>query len=215
MRAGAAIVTVPIGVLKAGGIRFAPALPAAIADALDGLGMGAYTKIALKLDRERVGALEATDLIEIVDGGAVSFEFWPFGRDLVRRAPRRRPRPQALRGGRARGDRFRHRAPRRDARRPHPRGGHGRAARRLVDRPLRPRQLFGRAPRPRSAPARRCASRSAGASSSPARRRAGGGAMTVGGATLDGERAARAVLDAQSLAHGIAPAPAPQALTLP
>ena len=82
LTAGAAIVTVPIGVLKAGGIRFAPELPAPLQDALDGLGMGAYTKLALKIDRARVEPLEATDYIELVDGSAVSFEFWPFGRDL-------------------------------------------------------------------------------------------------------------------------------------
>ncbi|HEX8663307.1 MAG TPA: NAD(P)/FAD-dependent oxidoreductase [Beijerinckiaceae bacterium] len=82
LRAGAAIVTVPVGVLKAGGLRFVPDLPAATRDALDGLGMGAYTKIALKVDRARAAPLEGTDWIEVVDGGAVSFEFWPFGRDL-------------------------------------------------------------------------------------------------------------------------------------
>lgn len=82
LRAGAAIVTAPVGVLKAGGIRFSPDLPAPIQDALDGLGMGAYTKLALKLDRARLGPLEASDYIELVDGGAVSFEFRPFGRDL-------------------------------------------------------------------------------------------------------------------------------------
>ena len=44
--------------------------------------MGAYTKLALKIDRARVAPLEATDYIELVDGSAVSFEFWPFRRDL-------------------------------------------------------------------------------------------------------------------------------------
>ena len=84
VRAGAALVTVPVGVLKAGGIRFSPDLPDPIQGALDGLGMGAYTKIALRLDRTRVGPLEATDYFEVLDGGrATSFEFWPFGRDLV------------------------------------------------------------------------------------------------------------------------------------
>jgi monoamine oxidase len=84
LRASAAIVTVPVGVLKARAIRFSPELPAAIQDALDGLGMGAYTKISLRLDRARVGQLQATDYFEVLDGGrATSFEFWPFGRDLV------------------------------------------------------------------------------------------------------------------------------------
>lgn len=84
VRAGAAIVTVPVGVLKAGSIRFLPELPDPIRSALDGLGMGAYTKIALKLDRARVGPLEGLDLFETLEGvGATSFEFWPFGQDLA------------------------------------------------------------------------------------------------------------------------------------
>lgn len=84
LKAQAVIVTVPVGVLKAGGIRFSPELPAPIQGALDGLGMGAYTKIALRLDRARVGQLEATDFFEVLDGTkATNFEFWPFGRDLA------------------------------------------------------------------------------------------------------------------------------------
>jgi monoamine oxidase len=82
LRAGAAIVTVPVGVLKGGSIRFSPELPARTQEALDGLGMGAYTKIALKLDRARSDPLESADYIELVEGGAISFEFWPFGQDL-------------------------------------------------------------------------------------------------------------------------------------
>lgn len=83
VRAGAAIVTVPVGVVKSGAIRFIPELPAETQDALDGLGMGAYTKIALKVDRAKVGALEATDYIELLESGGISFEFWPFGGDLM------------------------------------------------------------------------------------------------------------------------------------
>jgi monoamine oxidase len=84
LKAAAAIVTVPVGVLKVGGIRFDPELPDRIGEALDGLGMGAYTKIALRLERARIGALEATDYFEVLDNGAAtSFEFWPFGHDLV------------------------------------------------------------------------------------------------------------------------------------
>jgi monoamine oxidase len=82
LNAGAAIVTVPVGVLKGGGIRFAPDLPVRMQDALDGLGMGAYTKLALKIDRSRVEPLESADYIELVKDGAISFEFWPFERDL-------------------------------------------------------------------------------------------------------------------------------------
>lgn len=47
MRAGAAIVTVSTGVLRAGHISFAPGLPADTVDALDGLPMGLLTKVAI------------------------------------------------------------------------------------------------------------------------------------------------------------------------
>jgi monoamine oxidase len=49
-RAGAVIVTVPLGVLKAGGIRFDPPLPADHQRAVDTLGMGRYEKLVLKFD---------------------------------------------------------------------------------------------------------------------------------------------------------------------
>lgn len=83
LRARAAIVTVSVGVLRSGRIAFAPALPAAHRAALEGLGMGAYTKIALRIDR----AKRPGDLADAIDVGAshetISFEAWPFGRDLV------------------------------------------------------------------------------------------------------------------------------------
>lgn len=83
LRARAAIVTVSAGVLRAGRIAFSPALPPAHLAALDGLGMGAYTKIALRLDRAKLSG----DLSDAIDVGAahetISFEAWPFGRDLV------------------------------------------------------------------------------------------------------------------------------------
>jgi monoamine oxidase len=204
LRAGAAIGTVPIGVLKAGAIRFSPELPAAIADALDGLGMGAYTKIALKLDRERVGALEATDLIEVVDGGAVSFEFWPFGRDLA----------VALLGG----DHARRlcEAGERAAidfaieRLTGMIGGHIRAAvtgGRLAAWWTDPyaRGSYSVA-RPGRVSARQALREPIGGRIFLAgEATAGGGAMTVGGATLDGERAVRAVLEANPWITGSVP----------
>ena len=47
----AVIVTVPLGVLKAGGITFAPELPAGKLDAIQRLGMGLLDKVYLKFDR--------------------------------------------------------------------------------------------------------------------------------------------------------------------
>lgn len=80
--ARAAIVTVPVGVLGAGVIRFSPDLPDGIRDAIGGLGMGAYTKIALRVERARAAGfadtIDATSADEIT-----SFEAWPFGRDMV------------------------------------------------------------------------------------------------------------------------------------
>lgn len=84
LRAQAAIVTVPVGVLQAGAIAFAPALPGPMQDAIDGLVMGAYTKVALAIDRTKLGAASFDDTIDIDPaGGTTSFEFFPFGRDLV------------------------------------------------------------------------------------------------------------------------------------
>lgn len=45
------ICTVPLGVLKSGAIRFAPALPPALAQAVSHLGAGDATTLALELDR--------------------------------------------------------------------------------------------------------------------------------------------------------------------
>lgn len=50
LRADAAIITVPIGVLKAGVIEFSPALPARTRIAIDGLGAGLLDKLWLAFD---------------------------------------------------------------------------------------------------------------------------------------------------------------------
>ncbi|CAN7319683.1 flavin monoamine oxidase family protein [Bosea sp. LjRoot237] len=84
LRARACIVTVPVGVLKAGGIRFTPDLPARTRDALAGIGMGALTKIALKVEGERFGISPGTTYFEAGAGSRlISFELFPDNRDLV------------------------------------------------------------------------------------------------------------------------------------
>ncbi len=84
IRARAAIVTIPVGVLKAGGVRFTPALPEATQAGLDGLGMGALTKIGLKFDGNRFGLKPGTDLWERLGPRAsINFECWGFDRDIV------------------------------------------------------------------------------------------------------------------------------------
>ncbi|MEV0783836.1 NAD(P)/FAD-dependent oxidoreductase [Streptomyces sp. NPDC050423] len=47
-QAAQVIVTVPLGVLKAGAIRFTPALPEAVAGPIDRLGMGVFNKVFLQ-----------------------------------------------------------------------------------------------------------------------------------------------------------------------
>jgi monoamine oxidase len=84
IRARKVIVTVPVGVLKAGSIRFTPSLPLEQARALDGLRMGALTKVALRFDGDRLGFQPHQFLAEIGDPArAVTFEAWPFDTDLV------------------------------------------------------------------------------------------------------------------------------------
>ncbi len=82
VRAGAAIVTVPVGVLKAGAIGFTPALPAATLDALGGMRMGALSKVALAFDGERFGWPSPSDFVQAI-GTGLTFELWPFSRDIV------------------------------------------------------------------------------------------------------------------------------------
>jgi monoamine oxidase len=75
LQARALIITVPVGVLKTGSIRFVPELPVATLEALDGLGMGALTKIALAYDPAKLGTIEAEDFFDISsNGGTTSFE---------------------------------------------------------------------------------------------------------------------------------------------
>jgi monoamine oxidase len=84
IRARKAIVTVPVGVLKAGAIRFTPGLPAETNRALDGLRMGALTKVALRFGEERFGFQPHQFLAEVGDPSrAITFEAWPSGSDLV------------------------------------------------------------------------------------------------------------------------------------
>lgn len=84
LRANGCIVTVPVGVLKVGAIRFTPKLPAATRDALAGLHMGALTKIALKVEGDRFGITPGASFLE---AGAperlMNFDMFPDGRDLV------------------------------------------------------------------------------------------------------------------------------------
>lgn len=84
LRAAACIVTVPVGVLKAGAIRFTPDLPARTRDALDGIGMGALTKIALKVEGDRFGITPGTSFLEAGSPNRLmNFDLFPEDKDLI------------------------------------------------------------------------------------------------------------------------------------
>jgi monoamine oxidase len=84
IRARKVIVTVPVGVLKAGSIKFTPALPATTSRALNGLRMGALSKVALKFGEDRLDFKPHQFLAEIDDPArAMTFETWPFNHNLV------------------------------------------------------------------------------------------------------------------------------------
>ena len=198
VQARAAIVTVPVGVLKGGALKVEPGWPDGIAEALTGLSMGAYTKVALRLDREALAGADLQDYLvadPARDGrGDVLMSF-----DLL---PRGAPLAVAYLGG--------------DFARGLCEAGEAAAVADVTERLARilgPRlraavrggRLAGWWSDPWSrgsysivAPGRLAAREAlrapvgdriwlAGEAS------AGGGAMTVGGATLEGERAAQAV----------------------
>lgn len=83
LRAGACIVTVSTGVLRAGGIAFAPELPDGHRAALDGLPMGLLTKVALAAaGPDRLGLPEqcsVTRRLERRHAPWMSFVAWPAG----------------------------------------------------------------------------------------------------------------------------------------
>ncbi len=84
LRANACIVTVPVGVLKAGTIRFVPELPALTRDALAGLHMGALTKIALKVEGDRFGIAPGASFLEAAaPERLMNLDMFPGGQDIV------------------------------------------------------------------------------------------------------------------------------------
>jgi monoamine oxidase len=84
IRARKVILTVPVGVLKAGRIRFTPGLPSEYTRALDGMRMGALSKVALRFKDEKFGFSAHQFLAEIGEPSrAITFEAWPFDSDLI------------------------------------------------------------------------------------------------------------------------------------
>jgi len=87
LTARAAIVTVSIGVLAAGAIRFDPALPAEVRRCLEALPMGLAMKVALRAtgpDRLDLPLHCSVDRQVTRRGDRlVPFQCWPYGRDYV------------------------------------------------------------------------------------------------------------------------------------
>lgn len=84
LAADAAIITVPLGVLLAGRVGFRPALPSAHQAAINGLQMGAYTKIVLRLERADGFGMGANSTLVSRHGGAsILHAMWPHGERLV------------------------------------------------------------------------------------------------------------------------------------
>ena len=82
--ARAAIVTLPVGVLQRGGVRFTPELPQGTRDGLAGLGMGALTKVALKFNGDRFGLPAGMDIWErLGPRRSFNFECFTHDRDVV------------------------------------------------------------------------------------------------------------------------------------
>ena len=84
LTARAVIVTVPVGVLASGAIRFTPDLPVGTQEGLHGLGMGALTKIGLRFEGDRFGLPPNSNLWDsLSDRASINFECWSWDRDLV------------------------------------------------------------------------------------------------------------------------------------
>ena len=77
-----AIVTIPVGVLAAGGLRVVPDWPPATREALAGLGMGALSKCALRF-ADRLDVPRGDIFASAEPGATFDFECWAFDRDLV------------------------------------------------------------------------------------------------------------------------------------
>ena len=87
LRADACIVTVSTGVLAAGVVAFAPALPASVQEAIWGLPMGVLNKVALRAaGTDRLGLPPSCGLdqfVPAVDAPAMTTVAWPHGQDHV------------------------------------------------------------------------------------------------------------------------------------
>ena len=82
VRARRAIVTLPVGVLQAGTLALRPSLPDAHRAALDGIGMGALSKIGMSFDFTRLD-LSRGDIFTRRDRSLFDFDCRPFDQPVV------------------------------------------------------------------------------------------------------------------------------------
>lgn len=87
LRARAAIVTVSSGVLSAGGLRFAPALPLAYQEAFDAATMGHACKVIFQVLKVQPDTLDLPSQcyaqLDVGSAETAHYHLRPFGRDLV------------------------------------------------------------------------------------------------------------------------------------
>jgi monoamine oxidase len=87
LRADACIVTVSTGVLAADCIRFTPALPVRVQEAIRGLPMGVLNKVALRAaGDDRLGVPNSCGVdqfVPAIDAPAMTMVAWPHGQDHV------------------------------------------------------------------------------------------------------------------------------------
>jgi monoamine oxidase len=79
----AVVVTVSVGVLKSDGIRFTPRLPVATLKGLDGLSMGALTKVGLAIDPAFLTGENEGGFSDLSASSAMTVQVKPFGKPLI------------------------------------------------------------------------------------------------------------------------------------
>jgi monoamine oxidase len=83
LSARAAVVTVPVGVLKREAIRFTPKLPGMTLKGLDALSMGALTKVGLAIDPALLPNETEGGLSDMSGGSAMTVQIRPQGHPLI------------------------------------------------------------------------------------------------------------------------------------
>jgi monoamine oxidase len=84
LRARAVVVALPLGVLQRERVRFTPALPAAVGEALHGLHPGQANKVAVELDPAVLADVAPTSYLSFLETReTMRFQLKPFGRPMT------------------------------------------------------------------------------------------------------------------------------------